>query len=73
MRHTTILVAILAFVPLASATAQEPGDGRSWCPLGGTPETCKAFWITEFGALFSGLFSFREARRRLDASLTRPQ
>ncbi len=24
MRHTTILVAILAFVPLASATAQEP-------------------------------------------------
>ena len=49
MRHTTILVAILAFVPLASATAQEPGDGRSWCLRGGTPETCKAFWITEFG------------------------
>ncbi len=24
MRHATILVAILAFVPLASATAQEP-------------------------------------------------
>jgi hypothetical protein len=50
MRHATILVAILAFTPLASVMAQEPGDGRSWCLRGGTPETCKAFWITEFGA-----------------------
>ncbi len=39
-----------AFVCVSGVSAQEPGDGRSWCLRGGTPETCKAFWITEFGA-----------------------
>ena len=38
-----------AFVCVSGVSAQEPGDGRSWCLRGGTPETCKAFWITEFG------------------------
>lgn len=39
-----------AFVCVSGVSAQEPGDGRSWCLRGGTPETCKVFWITEFGA-----------------------